>query len=209
MSRSAPCPSWTHASLRCGQGHRQISGAGQRRGARPLRRLFRRRLLAAAGGPALRPGAWRACCCGCGISSRIRDWAEERTHSRTCQVMLYVAVYVPLVAVLHLAPDASMKAFSANMPMACPTRAFWQWLGDFGIGFALTFAAAVLSAAAALCRHPPRARRLVAMGRGPGHRLRGSGGGDLAGLHRAAVQSLFAPARQPAESADPVAGARQ
>src|ERR1700761_8067733 len=36
------------------------------------------------------------------ISTRIRDWAEERTHSRTGQVMLYVACYVPLVAVLTL-----------------------------------------------------------------------------------------------------------
>src|SRR3954469_10520200 len=36
------------------------------------------------------------------ISTRIRDWAEERTHSRNGQVMLYVACYVPLVAVLTL-----------------------------------------------------------------------------------------------------------
>ena len=33
-----------------------------------------------------------------GISARIQDWAEERSPRRTYQVMLYVAVYVPLVA---------------------------------------------------------------------------------------------------------------
>ena len=30
------------------------------------------------------------------ISTRIRDWAEERTHSRTYQVMLYIGVYLVL-----------------------------------------------------------------------------------------------------------------
>src|SRR3954468_13232650 len=34
------------------------------------------------------------------ISSRISDWVEERTHSRTYQVMLYVAVYVPLTTLM-------------------------------------------------------------------------------------------------------------
>ena len=72
----------------------QLSGAGQRRGARPLRRLFRGRLLAAAGGPALWPGRGGTAAVAAAFRPRIRDWAEERTRSRTYQVMLYVAAYV-------------------------------------------------------------------------------------------------------------------
>jgi len=77
------------------------------------------------------------------ISTRIRDWAEERTHSRTGQVMLYVACYVPLVAVLTL-PLTIYEGFIREHMYGLSNQSFVQWLGDFGIGFALTFAATVL-----------------------------------------------------------------
>jgi STE24 endopeptidase len=77
------------------------------------------------------------------ISTRIRDWAEERTHSRTSQVMLYVGCYVPLVAALTL-PLTIYEGFIREHMYGLSNQSFWQWLGDFGIGFALTFAASVL-----------------------------------------------------------------
>jgi len=77
------------------------------------------------------------------ISTRIRDWAEERTHSRNSQVMLYVACYVPLVAVLTL-PLTIYEGFIREHMYGLSNQSFFQWLGDFGIGFALTFIAAVL-----------------------------------------------------------------
>jgi STE24 endopeptidase len=77
------------------------------------------------------------------ISTRIRDWAEERSHSRTLQVMLYVACYVPLVAILTL-PLTVYEGFFREHTYGLSNQSIWQWLGDFGIGFALTFAASVV-----------------------------------------------------------------
>lgn len=77
------------------------------------------------------------------ISTRIRDWAEERTHSRSGQVMLYVAAYVPTVAVLTL-PLSIYEGFIREHMYGLSNQSFLQWLGDFGISFALTFVAAVL-----------------------------------------------------------------
>ena len=82
------------------------------------------------------------------------------------------------------------------MPMACPTRAFWQWLGDFGIGFALTFVAAVLLLPLLYAAIRRARESWWLWGAGLAIAFRCSGGGDLAGLHRAFVQSLFAAARR-------------
>lgn len=72
------------------------------------------------------------------ISSRISDWVEERTHSRTFQVMLYVAIYVPLMAAAMF-PLTLYEGFFREHAYGLSNQNFWQWLGDFGIGFALTF----------------------------------------------------------------------
>jgi STE24 endopeptidase len=77
------------------------------------------------------------------ISTRIRDWAEERTHSRSGQVMLYVACYVPIVALATL-PLTLYEGFFREHAYGLSNQSFWEWLGDFGTDFALTFAAAVL-----------------------------------------------------------------
>jgi STE24 endopeptidase len=77
------------------------------------------------------------------ISSRISDWTEERTHSRTWQVMLYVAVYVPIVAAASF-PLTLYEGFFREHAYGLSNQSFWQWLGDFGIQFALTFLASVL-----------------------------------------------------------------
>jgi STE24 endopeptidase len=77
------------------------------------------------------------------ISSRISDWAQDRTHSRTYQVMLYVAAYVPIVTAATF-PLTLYEEFFREHAYGLSNQNFWQWLGDFGIQFALTFVAAVL-----------------------------------------------------------------
>lgn len=78
-----------------------------------------------------------------GISARIQDWAEGRSNSRTYQVMLYVVAYVPLVVAATF-PLTLYEGFFREHAYGLSTQSFWQWLGDFGIQFSLTFAASVL-----------------------------------------------------------------
>jgi STE24 endopeptidase len=77
------------------------------------------------------------------VSTRIRDWAEERSRSRTGQVMLYVAIYVPLVTLLTF-PLTVYEGFVREHGYGLSNQTFAAWLGDFGISFALTFGAAVI-----------------------------------------------------------------
>ena len=79
-----------------------------------------------------------------GISVRIQDWTEERTHGRSYQVMLYVAAYIPIVAAATF-PLTLYEGFFREHAYGLSNQTFWQWLGDFGIQFALTFAAAVIA----------------------------------------------------------------
>jgi len=78
-----------------------------------------------------------------GASVRIQDWAEGKSHSRTAQVMLYVAAYVPITIAATL-PLTLYEGFFREHAYGLSNQSFWQWLGDFGTQFALTFAAAVL-----------------------------------------------------------------
>jgi len=78
-----------------------------------------------------------------GISARIQDWAEGRTNSRGYQVMLYVASYVPLTVAATF-PLTLYEGFYREHAYSLSNQSLWQWLGDFGIQFALTFAASVL-----------------------------------------------------------------
>jgi STE24 endopeptidase len=78
-----------------------------------------------------------------GVSARIQDWAEGRSTSRSYQVMLYVAAYVPLTIAATF-PLTLYEGFFREHAYGLSTQSLWQWLGDFGIQFALTFAASVL-----------------------------------------------------------------
>jgi STE24 endopeptidase len=78
-----------------------------------------------------------------GISARIQDWAEGRSNSRNYQVMLYVAAYVPL-AIAATFPLTLYEGFFREHAYGLSNQSLWRWLGDFGIQFALTFAASVL-----------------------------------------------------------------
>lgn len=77
------------------------------------------------------------------ISTRIRDWAEERTHSRSYQVMLYAAIYVALTTVAAF-PLALYESFYREHAYALSNLSFMAWLGEFGIQFALTLLTALL-----------------------------------------------------------------
>lgn len=78
-----------------------------------------------------------------GLSTGIRDWAAERTHSRSAQVMLYAGVYVVLVTAAGL-PLALYEGFFREHAYGLSNQSVLQWLGDFGIQFALTLAASII-----------------------------------------------------------------
>jgi len=77
------------------------------------------------------------------ISSRIRDWVEDRTHSRSYQVMLYAAAYVVLTTLAAL-PLAVYEGFFREHAYGLSNQSFMAWLGDFGIQSAIALATAVL-----------------------------------------------------------------
>jgi STE24 endopeptidase len=77
------------------------------------------------------------------ISVRIQDWAEERTHSRTGQVVLYTVCYVLIVRLATL-PLTLYEGFFREHAYGLSNQNFWQWLGDDGIEFAITFISAIV-----------------------------------------------------------------
>lgn len=77
------------------------------------------------------------------ISTRIRDWAEERTRSRSYQVMLYAAVTVPLVTIASL-PLIFYESYLREHAYGLSNQSLAAWLGDFGIQFLLTLAASLV-----------------------------------------------------------------
>lgn len=76
-------------------------------------------------------------------SLRIQEWAEGRTHSRSGQVMLYAACYVPIVTILTL-PLTVYEGYFREHAYGLSNQDFWQWLGDFGIDFAVNFIVALI-----------------------------------------------------------------
>lgn len=78
-----------------------------------------------------------------GLSARIRDWAAERTHSRTYQAILYVAAYIAIAFAAQF-PLALYEGYFREHAYGLSNQDFAAWLGDTGIGLALTFAAAAI-----------------------------------------------------------------
>ena len=78
-----------------------------------------------------------------GLSAALRDWAAERTHSRTYQAMIYVTVYVAVTAAAQF-PLALYEGYFREHSYGLSNQNFTAWLGDTGIGLALTFAAALI-----------------------------------------------------------------
>ncbi|MBV9548415.1 MAG: M48 family metalloprotease, partial [Alphaproteobacteria bacterium] len=78
-----------------------------------------------------------------GLSTRLRDWAEERTHSRSTQVILYGAGYIAAVTLLTL-PLTLYEGFFREHAYGLSNQSFWAWAGDFGIEFLLTLMAGMV-----------------------------------------------------------------
>src|SRR5579863_1485774 len=76
-------------------------------------------------------------------SLRIQEWAEQRTHSRNGQVLLYAACYVPVVTLATL-PLTVYEGYFREHAYGLSNQDFWHWLGDFDIDFALVFVAALI-----------------------------------------------------------------
>jgi STE24 endopeptidase len=74
---------------------------------------------------------------GLGISTRIRDWAGERTRWRTYQILIYVAAYMVITAVATF-PLTLYEGFFREHAYGLSTQSFLSWLGDYGIGFAVS-----------------------------------------------------------------------
>jgi Zn-dependent protease with chaperone function len=77
-----------------------------------------------------------------GLSAGIRDWAAERTRGRTYQTIIYVTAYVAIASVLQL-PLALYEGYFREHDYGLSNQTLSAWLGDMGIGLALTFVAAM------------------------------------------------------------------
>ena len=67
-----------------------------------------------------------------GISARIRDFAERRTRHRNLQTLVYVLLYVPLVALLTL-PLTFYEGYYREHLYGLSNHSFLGWLGEAGI----------------------------------------------------------------------------
>lgn len=80
---------------------------------------------------------------GFGLSAQLRDWAEERTHSRSGQVVIYAAVYVTAVTLLSL-PLAVYESLFREHSYGLSNQSFLAWLGEFSISYLLTLFSALI-----------------------------------------------------------------
>jgi len=78
-----------------------------------------------------------------GLSARLRDWAEGKTHSRTYQAMLYGAVTITAVTLLSL-PLALYESHYREHAYGLSNQSLMGWLGDFGIFYLLVLAVGVV-----------------------------------------------------------------
>jgi len=78
-----------------------------------------------------------------GISTAIRDWAAERTHSRAAQAMIFGVAYVALMAIAQF-PLTVYEGYFREHSYGLSNQDFMAWLGDFGTGLALGLVAALI-----------------------------------------------------------------
>ena len=78
-----------------------------------------------------------------GISSAIRDWAVDRTRNRTYQSVIYVVAYVIIAAAAQF-PLTVYESYLREHTYGLSNQNFTAWLGDYGIGLALTLAATLV-----------------------------------------------------------------
>jgi STE24 endopeptidase len=78
-----------------------------------------------------------------GISTAIRDWAAERTHSRAAQAMIYGVAYVAIMAAAQF-PLTVYEGYFREHSYGLSNQDFMSWLGDYGTSLALGLVAALI-----------------------------------------------------------------
>ncbi|HZQ40466.1 MAG TPA: hypothetical protein VFA87_06725, partial [Rhizomicrobium sp.] len=78
-----------------------------------------------------------------GIATAIRDWAGEKTHSRTAQAMIFGVAYVAIMAAAQF-PLTVYEGYFREHAYGLSNQDFLAWLGDFGTGLALSLVAALI-----------------------------------------------------------------
>ena len=78
-----------------------------------------------------------------GVSARISDWAQERTHSRAYQAMLYSVIYIATMTAATL-PLSLYEGYFREHAYGLSNQSFLQWTGDFFTSFMLTLIAGVI-----------------------------------------------------------------
>jgi STE24 endopeptidase len=78
-----------------------------------------------------------------GLSAGIRDWAAERTRNRTYQAAIYVTAYVAIAFAVQF-PLTLYEGYFREHAYGLSNQNFAAWLGDTGIGLALTLVAALI-----------------------------------------------------------------
>lgn len=78
-----------------------------------------------------------------GLSARIRDWIVARTHNRAYQAILYASAYVAIAFAAEF-PLTLYESYFREHAYGLSNQSFAAWLGDTGIGLALTLAAAMI-----------------------------------------------------------------
>ena len=77
------------------------------------------------------------------ISARIRDWAQDRTHSRSYQTMLYAVITITTVTIATL-PLTLYETYFREHAYGLSNLTLLQWAGDFATSFAVTLVTGVI-----------------------------------------------------------------
>ena len=153
-------------------------------------------------------GGFGIAACGWAFRPPSATGRQERTRSRTYQAMIYVTAYVAVTAAAQF-PLALYEGYFREHSYGLSNQNFMAWLGDIGIGLALTFAAALIFVPLLYAAIRRARENWWLWGAGLAIAFQILVAVIYPIYHRASVQSLFAPARRRAEDADPVPGARQ
>lgn len=78
-----------------------------------------------------------------GIAAGLRDWAAERTHSRTSQAIIFGLVYVAIMAAAQF-PLTLYEGYFREHAYGLSTQDIWAWLGDYATGLGLALVAALI-----------------------------------------------------------------
>ncbi len=78
-----------------------------------------------------------------GIAAWLRDWAAEKTHSRTSQAIIFGLAYVAIMAAAQF-PLTLYEGYFREHAYGLSTQDIWAWLGDYATGLGLAFIAALI-----------------------------------------------------------------